>query len=186
MAPRLARSLTVLALLIVIGCKKEAKVEPPIASTPLTKKTTPAGQPKAMPEPQVLPPVVMNPPVTPGLGLSREEEEFLNQVQQAREQAKLPRLKPNLVLFQLARDHAAKLAREGQLNSFVEPKGYPHLAFAANAGMSGKLDLPAMIASAGPNITDAKYQEVGMAVAQSPKGGAYYHVQVFGQPMSQK
>jgi uncharacterized protein YkwD len=185
MAGTLCRSVALLVLVGLLGCKAEKKAEPPIQSTLLEKKTTkPAGQPtiNTMVEPPSKTDLAKGKLIAPGLTLSTDEEQFLNLVQQARDTAKAPRLKPNPVLFELARAHAAKLVREKELNSFVEPKGYPHMSFGANVGVSGKIDFASAMAGGADNLNNPKYSEVGLAVAHDSAGGRYIHVQVFGQP----
>src|SRR5262245_40995034 len=126
---KLGRTLAVLtALAVFLGCKRENKLDGPIASTPITTKATPAGQPKATPEPKPdpKPPIFKDKDKLPvgGLNLSREEEQLLGQMDQARDQAKLPRLKPSPVLMQLAKEHAAKMLGGKDPLNVTQPPGY--------------------------------------------------------------
>lgn len=184
MARKLCRFLAVLSALAVgFGCSKDNKFDGPIASTQITTQSKPAGQPKIKTEPKVDPPIVkVKPPVT--TGLSKDEEQLLGMMDQARDQAKLPRLKTNPVLMQLAKEHAAKMLQDKGAAPPAVPQPAGYLAFGSGAGSGGgKVDLAAVMGNANQLVSNAAFQEVGVAIAQDASGGRFVHVEVFGQPM---
>src|SRR5262245_45275736 len=79
------------------------------------------------------------------LKLEPEEERALELVNQARTKAKLPALKVNALLTEVARKHSANMARQGKLEHKLDGKdleerldsaGYRWLGFGENIGIS--------------------------------------------------
>src|SRR5262245_24426929 len=59
------------------------------------------------------------------LTLSKEEQQILDLTNKAREEAKLPPLKPNLTLFKVARAHSANMAAKEEMNHVLDGKTPP-------------------------------------------------------------
>jgi uncharacterized protein YkwD len=130
------------------------------------------------------------------LQLSRPEQLILQLTNQAREKEKLPPLKPNPVLFKVARAHTANMARQNVMNHVLDGKtpvqrvresGYAYRRTGENIAYSSKLDVPdtfqGWMESPGhrENILHRDYGEIGIGVVSSPNGETYY-TQVFGAP----
>src|SRR2546422_203152 len=87
-------------------CRDRGTATPPAISSIPAKPQRPAVSPPSPPNPPAAAPSVW-PPV-----LSREEQTILDLTNQARKQAELPPLKPNAVLFGVARAHSTNMARK--------------------------------------------------------------------------
>src|SRR5947208_2966704 len=59
---------------------------------------------------------------TPRVKLSKEEQAILDLTNQAREKEKLPPLKANAVLTEVARAHSANMAKKGELKHVLDDK----------------------------------------------------------------
>lgn len=130
------------------------------------------------------------------LKLSQSEQLILDLTNGTREKQKLPLLKPNPVLFSVARAHAANMAHKGVMNHVLDGKtpvqrvreaGYAYSWTGENVAYSSELDVrdtfKGWMESAGhrENILRRQYREIGIGVAIAANGEAYY-AQVFGAP----
>jgi uncharacterized protein YkwD len=132
----------------------------------------------------------------PKLKLSQHEQLILDLTNGAREKERLSALKPNAVLCNVARAHAANMARKGEMNHVLDGKtpvqrvqeaGYQYRWTGENVAYSSELDVRGTfrgwMESTGhrENILRRQYQEIGIGIAIAPNGEAYYS-QVFGTP----
>jgi uncharacterized protein YkwD len=128
--------------------------------------------------------------------LSDDEQKILDLTNQAREQEKLPPLKPNAQLFEAARGHTANMARKGEMKHELDGKRVPDRVSATGyrwaevgeniAETDG--DPPALIfkgwmESKGhrANILNPVFTEIGIGIVRNAKGDTYY-TQVFAKP----
>lgn len=131
----------------------------------------------------------------PKLQMSDDEKKLLELTNQERARAKLPPLKPNLILFKVARAHSANMVKKGDMNHVLDGKnpaqrvlaaGYDYRSVAENIGF-GEKDAPLPKIMKGwmesklhrENLLNRKYREVGLGIARDKNGDAYY-TQVFG------
>jgi uncharacterized protein YkwD len=128
------------------------------------------------------------------LKLSKEEQEILDLTNKAREKEKLKPLKPNLILFQVARAHSANMAKQRkmahkldgkQVDQRTDDAGYDWALCAENVAGSEEL-MPKFIFDEWMkskvhrvNIVKDKFEEIGIGIAKDAKG-EYYYTQVFG------
>lgn len=136
--------------------------------------------------------------------LSADEQTLLDLLNKARAKEKLPALKPNPVLFRVARAHSANMAKQKKMAHDLDGKGPPQRVDAAgydyrfvaeNVGMSESEGEPVPVAdvheewmkskSHRHNILSPKYQEVGIGIARN-KDGQVYYTQVFGTPRKRR
>lgn len=135
-------------------------------------------------------------PVTTGPGLSPEEQNFLRATNEARARQNLSTLRPNLALSELARNHAARMARLKQngyeldgrsLPQEVEAR-FPEQSYAMALGSSQLLECPVILESwlKDPQIKeqllDGEYQEAGIGVARDGTSGYFYYVEILQAP----
>jgi hypothetical protein len=121
-----------------------------------------------------------------GLGLSGDEKTLLDQIHQARDNAKVPRLKINPVLVKLARGHAEKMAKEefkGQVD--IPQEVYAWQSTGASTGTQGKLDPMKVLADAEDYPTSPKFEDVGLGIAVDGMG-RYRYVVIFAKPAQQQ
>jgi uncharacterized protein YkwD len=131
----------------------------------------------------------------PALKLSPSEKELLELTNQARKKADLPPLKPDPVLFAVARAHSANMAKKGQMKHVLDGKdvdnrlddaGYDFASAGENIGTARKAPLAAVMKgwmeSKGhrENILKPKFEEIGIGIVEDGKGTTYY-TQVFGR-----
>jgi uncharacterized protein YkwD len=126
---------------------------------------------------------------------SEYEQMILDLVNKERAKEKLPELKPNAILFKMAREHSANMAKQGKQDHFLDGKG--PLERAKDAGYKGAVgenvaaasfDTPADVVqgwmeSKGhrENILRKEFVEIGVGMARSDKGD-YYFTLTFGVP----
>ncbi|MBV9125084.1 MAG: CAP domain-containing protein [Planctomycetes bacterium] len=130
-----------------------------------------------------------------GLSLSSEEQAILDLTNQARAKENLSPLKPNAVLFKVARAHAANMAAKGEMKheldgknpaQRVEAAGYDYGEVGENIAFSDGLEIAKVFAGwmdsphHRENILKEPFQDIGIGVARNPKGEVYY-TQVFGK-----
>jgi uncharacterized protein YkwD len=129
--------------------------------------------------------------------LSKEEQAILDVTNAEREKEKLPPVKINAKLLQVARDHSANMAKQNKMDHVLdgkEPKdrvkeaGYDYQSMSENVAYGQRVPADVMkvwMGSAGhrANILRKEHTEVGIGVARSAKGVPYY-TQVFGTPSS--
>jgi uncharacterized protein YkwD len=142
----------------------------------------------------------------PPLQLSAEEKEVLELTNAERAREKLPPLKPNPVLFRVARAHAANMARQGQMKHVLDGKnpaqrtigaGYDYGKVGENIalaeGTTDKEVPPAKAIVDGwmhskvhrENLMDPEYTDIGLGVVRKDTGMdkvEVYYTQLFGRP----
>jgi len=133
----------------------------------------------------------------PKLQLSEQEKKILDLTNEAREKEKKPPLKPNPVLFEVARAHSANMAKKGEMNHVLDGKnpaqrlkaaGYDYSWTSENIA-SGDTDWPLSAVMKTwmesqihrDNILSDKVTEIGIGIAKDSKGEVYY-TQVFAAP----
>jgi uncharacterized protein YkwD len=129
------------------------------------------------------------------LVLSSDEQRLLELTNAERKKEKLSPLTPNPLLFKVARDHSANMARQEKLAHELDGKtpytrlkeaGYRYRYAGENVAY-GEVSLEEVMkgwmASPGhrKNILTPGYTEIGLGLARSEKGMVYY-TQVFGTP----
>jgi uncharacterized protein YkwD len=128
------------------------------------------------------------------LTLSSDEQMILELTNQARAKEDLPPLKPNAVLFEVARAHSANMAKKAEMNHVLDGKtpaqrvdaaGYPYGWVGENVAYSDGVQLKEVFKGwmesqqHRENILRDKYEEIGIGIARNDKGEMYY-TQVFG------
>jgi uncharacterized protein YkwD len=127
--------------------------------------------------------------------MKADEKQLFDLLNAARAKEKLPALVPNPVLFKLARDHSANMAKQKKMAHELDGKKVKDRAKAASydyryigENVAWSEDQPEMkeihegwMKSKGhrENILKEPYREVGLGIAKSSKG-EYYFTQVFG------
>jgi uncharacterized protein YkwD len=128
--------------------------------------------------------------------LSEVEQAILDATNKEREKEKLPPLKPNKTLCEVARAHSANMAKQGKMEHELDGKnpadrvkaaGYIHAHMAENIAVSDG-EKPEGIVKAWmdskehkENILNEKYTEIGIGIGKNDKGETYY-TQEFGTP----
>ena len=129
--------------------------------------------------------------------LSRAEQTILDLTNKERAKQKLAPLKPNPVLFAVARDYSANMAKKGRMDHFLDGKnpaqralagGYDYKHVGENLGESeGAVPLPVIMRGwmnskhHRDNILKPEFTEIGLGLARSGRGITYY-TQLFGTP----
>ncbi len=132
------------------------------------------------------------------LKLSDEEQMILDLTNKERAKKKLPALKPNPILFLVARAHSKNMAKQQKMQHKLDGKtpaqrvdgaGYNFRSTGENIAAgdpSWKIPgvVQAWMESKGhrENILSRKYVEIGIGVGTSEKGEKYY-TQVFGKKL---
>jgi uncharacterized protein YkwD len=128
--------------------------------------------------------------------LTAAEEKLLELVNKSRAREKLPPLKPNAVLFKIARAHAANMARQEKMAHVLDGKnpiqraldgGYNYRFLAENVAKSEGEDVKLEDVHKDwlkskhhrDNILSPKPREIGLGLARNKKGETYY-AQLFG------
>jgi uncharacterized protein YkwD len=143
--------------------------------------------------------VVWSAPSEPAVTLSAPEQQMLKLLNEARAREKLPPLRPNAILFKVARAHAANMAKQEKMAHVLDGKkpaqrvdeaGYDYRLVGENVAFS-EGDAPDTIPVADiheswmksevhrANILKSGYEEVGLGIVRNAKGQLYY-AQVFG------
>jgi uncharacterized protein YkwD len=133
---------------------------------------------------------------TPKLELSADEKKILDLTNKERAREKLPELKPDPLLFKLARDHSANMAKQGKLDHVLDGKNPTERA--RDAGYKGVVGencaaglfddvaevVEGWMGSKGhrANILRKEFASIGIGIARGEKG-EYYYTQVFGAPV---
>jgi len=127
--------------------------------------------------------------------LTKEEKKLLELTNKEREKEKLPPLKPNSLLFKIARAHSTNMAKQGKMEHVLDDKnpvqrlkesGYKYAYFGENIAY-GQDDFDQLMkgwmSSEGhrKNILSKNFTEIGLGIARS-KDDVPYFTQVFGQP----
>jgi uncharacterized protein YkwD len=131
--------------------------------------------------------------------LSADEKKLLELTNAEREKEKLQPLKPNPLLVQAARAHAANMAKQEKLEHVLDGKtpaqrvratGYVYTEVAENISWGEGVSLQEVMRGwmKSPlhrdNILKPGFREIGLAAFRSPKGELWC-VQVFGTPRKQ-
>ncbi len=132
--------------------------------------------------------------------LGPEEQAVLELTNQAREKEKLPPLKLNAVLTEVARAHSMNMAKKGELNHVLDGKkpserlkaaGYDYAGMGENIGETDG-DNVAVVFQAWmdskahrEHILQKDFTEIGVGVARNDKGETYY-TQVFASPKKKR
>jgi uncharacterized protein YkwD len=132
----------------------------------------------------------------PKFEISKEEQKILDATNKERAKEKLPALKPNAILFAVARAHSANMAKQGKLDHLLDDKTPDQRVRAAkyNPLMVGENILYAGFEAtdeAVPQWMKSKdhratllhkdMTEIGIGIARNAKG-EYYYTQVFAKP----
>jgi uncharacterized protein YkwD len=127
--------------------------------------------------------------------LSPEEQELLNLTNQERKNQKLPPLRPDPILFKVARGHSANMARQEKMAHELDNKkprdrvkeaGYRYYFMGENVAY-GEVDLPEIMKGwmdskkHRDNILNRTFTEIGLGLGRTDKGVVYY-TQVFATP----
>lgn len=134
-------------------------------------------------------------PVSANDELTADEKRVIELLNAERAKADLPPLKANAKLMKAARAHSANMAGQKQLAHDLDGKGpgerledvgYTHAGWGENcaAGQRTPADAITCWMNSPPhksNMLNKNYSEIGVAVARSADGTAYW-TQVFGIP----
>ena len=131
----------------------------------------------------------------PSFEISADEQELIDLVNEARQKQKLAPVKPNKILFEAARAHAANMARQKKMEHVLDGKGpaerlraagyvFTNCAenIAAGQGQTladvfkGWMKSPAHRA----NILGKPFRDIGIGIAPGSDNQTYY-TQVFGK-----
>jgi uncharacterized protein YkwD len=130
--------------------------------------------------------------------MTKEEKTLLELTNKERAKAKLPPLRPNLVLCEVARKHSANMAKQSKLEHVLDGKkpgqrvlgaGYDYGRVTENIATS---DMPGVPLSTimkewmesklhRDNLLDERVSEIGLGIAKNGKG-EFYYTQVFARP----
>jgi uncharacterized protein YkwD len=127
--------------------------------------------------------------------LTDDEQRLLELTNQERKKQDVPPLRPNPVLFKVARAHSANMARQEKMAHELDGKnpyqrikeaGYAYYTAGenvANGDVGVEEIMKAWMASPKhrDNILNAKFTEIGLGLSRNDKGVVYY-TQVFGTP----
>jgi uncharacterized protein YkwD len=133
------------------------------------------------------------------LQLTPEENELLALTNQERKKKQLPPLRPNSRLLQVARAHAANMARQSKIEHTLDGRTPPDRLRAVDyrfatggeniAKGEATVALPAILKAwmqsqrHRENILLAEFTEIGLGLARDSAGQIYY-AQVFARPQS--
>jgi uncharacterized protein YkwD len=130
--------------------------------------------------------------------MTKDEKTLMDLLNKERAKKKLPALKPNPLLFQAARAHAANMAKQGKMEHELDGKN-PSQRVSATGYNWGRVSenlaidegetprLPEIVKcwmeskTHRENLLDNKVSETGLGIARNDKGETYY-AQVFGRP----
>jgi len=129
--------------------------------------------------------------------LSDEEKQVLDLTNAERQKEKLPPLKPNPILFKVARGHSENMARQGKMEHVLDGKtpfdrlkaaGYKYAKGGENiAAGDEKIPFDAVMKAwmeskvHRENILYPDFTEIGLGLVHDGKGKLYY-TQVFARP----
>lgn len=139
-------------------------------------------------------------PAKDAFRLTAQEEQILKLTNEARTKEKLPPLKPNPLLFQVARSYSAVMARHQKCEHFLEgtkpnervkAAGYRYhhtgenLAWGQNLAIAEVFEGWMKSPKHRENILRKEFSEIGLGCAVD-KDGATYYTQVFASPQKQR
>jgi uncharacterized protein YkwD len=130
--------------------------------------------------------------------MTKEEQKLLELTNKQRAKEKLPPLRANPVLFQVARRHSANMAKQSKLEHVLDGKnpaqrvlgaGYDYGKVAENIAMSDMPGAPLTAIMKGwmesklhrDNLLNDRVSEIGLGIAKNDKGEQYY-TQIFARP----
>lgn len=128
--------------------------------------------------------------------LSNDEKKLVELTNAERKKEKLPPLKINLVLSQVARKHSENMAKQNKMDHVLDDKnpldrvkasGYRYGYVGENIAYGENVSLETIMESwmnSPPhrkNILKKEFTEIGLGAAKSAKG-VWYYTQVFGTP----
>jgi uncharacterized protein YkwD len=132
----------------------------------------------------------------PALEISKDEQAVLDLTNEARAKEKLPALKPNAVLFKVARAHSANQAKQQKMAHELDGKspadrvdaaGYDYKDVGENVGhippplrIKELFDAWMKSPEHRKNILDKDFQEIGLGIVRQGNKGDFYFTQVFG------
>jgi uncharacterized protein YkwD len=132
----------------------------------------------------------------PAFQMTDNEKALLDLTNAERAKEKLPPLAANPVLFRIARQHSANMAKKGELNHVLDGKsmadrtragGYDYTQLAENISVSDSVVPKEIVAKwmksevYRDNILRSGFEEIGMGIARNDKGEIYY-TQLFATP----
>ncbi len=135
----------------------------------------------------------------PKLTMTKEEQTLLELLNKERVKKELPPLRPDPLLFEVARAHSANMAKQRKMEHILDGKnpgqrvlaaGYDYGKVAENIAVSEGPDAAslAMIVKGWmeskihrENLLNDKLTETGLGIAKNNKGEVYY-TQVFARP----
>jgi uncharacterized protein YkwD len=130
--------------------------------------------------------------------MSKQEQEILELTNKERAKEKLPALKPNPVLFRVARAHSANMAKQEKMEHILDGKtpgqrvlaaGYDYGKVTENIAASDMPKVPLEMVMKTwmesklhhDNILNPQVSEIGIGIGRSQKGELYF-TQVFARP----
>jgi uncharacterized protein YkwD len=130
--------------------------------------------------------------------MTKEEKQLLELTNRERAKQKLPPLRANLVLFQVARRHSANMAKKSKMEHVLDGKnpaqrvlgaGYDYGKVAENIAMSDMPGAPLAAIMKGwmesklhrDNLLSDRVSEIGLGIAKNDKG-EYYYTQIVARP----
>lgn len=133
---------------------------------------------------------------TDEIKLSKEEQRILDLTNEVRAKEKLPPLKVNATLLEVARAHSANMAKQQMMEHTLDGKGppqrvtkagYDYLSVGENIAFGEKGASVEAIFKGWmeskvhhDNLISPKFEEIGIGLAADDKGEVYY-TQVFGK-----
>jgi len=134
----------------------------------------------------------------PKFAMTKDEQTLLELLNKERAEKELPPLRPNPLLFKVARGHSANMAKQEKMEHILDGKnpgqrvlaaGYDYGKVAENIAVSEGAAAPLSMIVKGwmeseihrNNLLDDKVSETGLGIAKNDKGEVYY-TQVFARP----
>ena len=134
---------------------------------------------------------------SPAFKMTEDEAKLLELTNQERKKKELAPLRPSAVLFKLARDHSANMAKQGKMDHVLDGKtpfdrmkdaGYMFARGGENIAVGdAKVDLPTVMGAwmeskqHRENILGPEFSEIGLGLVRG-KDGQMYYTQVFARP----
>lgn len=132
-----------------------------------------------------------------GFEMTKDEQALLELLNKERVKKELPPLRPNPLLFKVARGHSANMARQQKMEHELDGKnpgqrilaaGYDYGRATENiATADGPVPLARVVSDwmkskiHRDNLLDTKISETGLGIAKNEKGEVYY-TQLFARP----
>lgn len=129
--------------------------------------------------------------------LTEAEQKLLDLTNAERKKNKAPPLKASALLFRIARDHSANMAKQGKSGHVLDGKdqyqrlkeaGYEYSTAGENIA-DGNVDLEDVVKgwmgskAHRANLLNTRFTEIGLGLVKDDKGTTYY-TQMFGLPMA--